>query len=254
MKRDFIKGIVCCLAFAVIIVLSSGCSGPSKPVSSSFSIESKAIQKSGPNLEINLSIPVLSGFDAAGTLNAEIQKRIDAAQKDTEEAAAVLERTPTETKAGLTSAYLYSRSENLVSLWIMLQNYSGGAHGLYWVEPYTFNPATGEIYHFSDLFRDGRASAALVTERIIKEIGNDPGRYFPSAIEGAKRYGDDLPYYINGNRLVVFFPLYEIAPYAAGISFFDFDAEELKSILKPEIYDSMKAASLVDTKGTILEH
>jgi hypothetical protein len=254
MRKNFMKGIVCFLVFAVIILLSTGCFHQSRPVSSSFAIEGKATQKSGPYLEINLNVPVLSGFDSAQTVNDSIRKSVAAAEKDTEEVAAILAKTPSEMKAGLTSGYLYSKSGNLISLWLMMKNYSGGAHGLYWIDTYTFNTGTNEIYRFPDLFRDGYTSAALVTEKIIKKIGDNPGGYFPSAIEGVKKYDDNLPYYINGNKLVVFFPLYEIAPYAAGINFFDFDAEELKAILKPEIYDNMKAEALVDTKGTILEH
>lgn len=254
MRKDFVKSIVCILCFAVIILLSAGCVNQSRPVSSSFVIEGKATQKSGPYLEINLNVPVLSGFDAAQAVNERIQKNVAAAEKDTEEAAAILARTPSGVKAGLTSGYLYSKSGNLVSLWLMMQNYSGGAHGLYWIDPYTFNTGTNEIYRFPDLFREGYASAALITERIIKKIEDNPDRYFPSAIEGVKKYDNNLPFYINGNKLVVFFPLYEMAPYAAGISFFDFDSEELKDILKPEIYNSMKAEALVDTEGTILEH
>ena len=254
MREGFTKSIVCFLIFTVIILLSTGCAAQSKPVSSSFVIEGKATQKSGPNLEINLNVPVLSGFDAAQAINERIQKSVAAAEKDTEEAAAILARTPSEVKAGLTSGYLYSKSGNLVSLWLMMQNYSGGAHGLYWTDTYTFNTGTSEIYRFPDLFREGYASAAMVTEKVIKEIEANPDRYFPSAIESIKKYGNNLPYYINGNKLVVFFPLYEIAPYAAGISFFDFDAGELKDILKPEIFDNMKEEALVNTEGTILEH
>lgn len=53
---------------------------------------------------------------------------------------------------------------------------------------------------------------------------------------------------------MVFFSLYDITAYAGGIQYFDMDAEELKELLKPEIYEAMKGAVAIDTKGTISEH
>lgn len=157
-------------------------------------------------------------------------------------------------KAGLHSNYLHSKNGDLVSLWMMVDNYTGGAHGLYWIEPYTFNILLGERYDFIGLFREGNASAALVTDQILNTITKNPELYFESAEESVKNYKNEYPFYINGNQLVVFFSLYDIAPYAGGIQFFDFDAEELKDILKPEIYEAMKDATQVDTSGTISEH
>ncbi len=43
----------------------------------------------------------------------------------------------------------------------------------------------------------------------------------------------------NGDELVVYFPLYEIAPYVAGIQSFDFSSENLAGLLKPEIIEAM---------------
>ena len=43
-------------------------------------------------------------------------------------------------------------------------------------------------------------------------------------------------YYIDGDKLVVYFGLYDIAPYAAGLRHFTIDSSEIKDILKKEIY------------------
>ena len=245
------------LKFLVILLLLlplTGCGGNETPVSSSFAIEDQVTKVSTEVLEIDLNVPILSGFDSAADINKEISERITAGRAEVEAAASNMEADQAQMKAGLHSNYLYSKNGDLVSLWMMVDNYTGGAHGLYWIEPYTFNIFLGERYDFIGLFREGNASAALVTDQILNTITKNPELYFESVEESVKNYKNEYPFYINGNQLVVFFSLYDIAPYAGGIQFFDFKAEELKDILKPEIYEAMKDATPVDTSGTISEH
>jgi len=240
----------------VLLILYSfeGCADKAQPVSASFSIKGEITKESTEFMELNLNVPVLSGFDAAEKINNQITESVAAARAEVEEAASLMAGEGPKVKVGLDVSYLYSKSDDIVSLFVMMENYLGGAHGLYWIEPYTFNYSTNEIYQFRDLFKEGNASAELVTEKIIKRINENPEHYFTSAVETVKNYDNDYLFYINGNKLVVYFPLYDIAPYAGGIQFFDFDANELKDILKPEIYEAIKFAKPVDTKGTILEH
>lgn len=231
-----------------------GCAANEPPVSTSFVVEDSQEKTSSDHLELNLNIPVLSGFDAAETINELISKNIAAARKEVEDAAQFLGEVGSSIKAGLTVGYLYSKSGDVVSLWLMYANYTGGAHGLYWIEPYTFNTSTNEIYRFGDLFQEGSASGALVTERILDKIRQNPDLYFTSAEETVKKYNNDFSFFINGNQVVVFFSLYELAPYAGGIQFFTFTAKELKDILKPEIFEAIKDAKPVNTEGTIMEY
>ena len=254
MKLQKQNRMLAALLCSLLMIALVGCVPKDQPVSTSFSIEGQSTQRSTDYLVIDLSVPILSGFDAAETINKQIEESVNKAKDEVEDAASMIEQSGYSQKAGLNASYLYSKSGELVSLWIMMANYMGGAHGFYWVEPYTFNTSTNEIYHFGDLFQEGNASAALITDKIIERINNNPEYYFPSAEETVKTYKNDYQFYINGNQLTVFFPLYDIAPYAGGIQFFDFNAEELKNILKPEIYDAVKNASPIDTTGTILEH
>jgi hypothetical protein len=253
MKKSKIMALAA-VAMLVLSIMLGGCADREMPVSTSFAIEGSVTKESGEHLELVLNVPVLSGFDAAKTINEMIRKNTEKAKKEVEDAARYLGEDGSTMKAGLTVGYLYSKSGNIVSLWLMYANYTGGAHGLYWVEPYTFNTTTNEIYRFTDLFREGSASAAFITDQILKKIQENPDLYFTSAEETVKKYHNDYFYFINGNQVVVFFPLYDIAPYAGGIQFFVFPAEELKDLLKPEIYSAIKDAKPVDTKGTILEY
>jgi len=238
----------------LLLITLGGCGDTGKPVSSSFAIEGQSTEESPGFLEIDLSVPLLSGFDSAEAINKEIAESIDAARAEVEDAASMMESDQSQLKAGLHSNYLYSKNGDLVSLWLMLDNYTGGAHGLYWIEPYTLNIASGEIYNFRGLFQEGDASASLVTDKILNRIKENPELYFESAAETVKNYQNEFQFYINGDQLVVFFSLYDITAYAGGIQYFDIDAEELKDLLKPEVYEAMKGAVAIDTEGTISDH
>lgn len=242
------------LVFMLLLFSFIGCADKGQPVSASFSIKGEITKESTDFMELNLKVPVLSGFDAAEKINKKIIESVTAARAEVEEAASLIAGEGPRVKVGLDVSYLYSKSDDVVSLFVMMENYLGGAHGLYWIEPYTFNYSTNEIYQFRDLFKEGNASAEFVTEKIIKRINENPELYFTSAVETVKNYHNDYQFYINGNKLVVTFPLYDIAPYAGGIQFFEFDSNELKNILRPEIYEAINSAKPVDTEGTILEH
>lgn len=247
-------GLLGLLMILPLLFALAGCVDDRKPVSSSFGIEGVSIEESTDYLEINLSFPSLSGFDGAEEINQEIGESIAAARTEVEDAASIMESDGTQMKAGLHTNYLYTKNGDVASLWIMFDNYTGGAHGIYWIEPYTFNPVTNERYDFSGLFQEGKASALLVEDEIINIIKEHPELYFESAVETVKNYETEFQYYINGNQISVFFPLYDITAYAGGIQFFDFDAEELKTLLKPEIYEAIKNAAPINTEGTISGH
>lgn len=253
-KRRSRTGILGLLMVLPLLFALAGCVDDRKPVSSSFGIEGISTEESTDYLEINLSFPSLSGFDAAEEINQEIGESITAARAEVEDAASIMESDGSQLKAGLHTNYLYTKNGDVVSLWIMFDNYTGGAHGLYWIEPYTFNPVTNEQYDFPDLFRDGKASALLIENEIIEKIKENPDLYFESAVETVKNYETKFRYYINGNQISVFFPLYDITAYAGGIQFFDYDAEELKNLLKPEIYEAVKNAMPINMEGTISGH
>ncbi|MDD3168343.1 MAG: hypothetical protein PHC91_02625 [Eubacteriales bacterium] len=73
-KRHFMR-----LGFLLILLsllTLAGCGGNDTPVSSSFAIENQRIQESAACLEIDLNVPILSGFDSAEAINKEIRDRI----------------------------------------------------------------------------------------------------------------------------------------------------------------------------------
>lgn len=59
-------------------------------------------------------------------------------------------------------------------------------------------------------------------------------------------YDGNYSFLINGDELIVYFQLYEIAPYVAGMQSFSFSENELESFLKPEIANAMEGQDPVD--------
>lgn len=247
MKRIGKNTILVFFTAAILLFGITGCAKADTNSKESFSVAHETTAESDEYLEINLDLPALSGFETAPEINKMIAKSMDAAKKEVEEAAeSMKEAGGGAAKAGLGSSFQYSQSGDIVSLWIMWSNYTGGAHGLYWIEPYTFNISTNEIYQFQSLFQKGK-DLSMITDKILSEITESQDYYFPEAKETVKNYKGGYPFYINGNKITVFFSLYEIAPYAAGIRYFEFDAEELKELLKPEIYNAIKDTEPVET-------
>lgn len=86
---------------------------------------------------------------------------------------------------------------------------------------------------------EGADGAEYVTNKILEEItGGD--YYFETAADKVIGYENDYPFFINGEELIVYFQLYELAPYVAGMQSFSFSVDELESFLKPEIAIAME--------------
>lgn len=215
-----------------------GCGDKANSATGGFGIEPTYIQESAEHLDIQVQLPVLSSFPGAEELNRIIKDKADALTAEVREAGTALEELESAAAAGLHSEYQYFRSGPIVSLWINWDNYTGGAHGLYWVDSYTFNTETGERYSFPGLFAEGKGGVEYVTREILEDIRDDG--YFDTAADTINNYQGDYQFLINGDELIVYFPLYDITAYAAGIQSFDFDLEELSPYLKPEIADAMR--------------
>lgn len=104
--------------------------------------------------------------------------------------------------------------DGLLSLTMTFYVYRGGAHGMTYMRGLTFDLATGREYRLPDLVpyaAGGReeidaAIAAQIKERKLPLLGEFKG------------VNDNPDFYLDaGGRPVVFFQLYELAPYVYGI-------------------------------------
>lgn len=231
-------GIVALAVLTMTVVIGCGESTPT----AKFEVTPKTIQEATKYLEIDVNSPEIKGVPGGDRLNETITSRLDAALADVRDAAKAIEETRTEPPnlmAGLHGDYSLFHNQDLASLWILMDNYTGGAHGMYWIDSYTFNPKTGEIYTLPDLFIDDPAGLTHITDTILAGK-DDPDRgYMPGAEETIASYNNAYPFLINGDELIVYFPLYEFTPYAAGMQHFVFPLSEISTYLKPEIVSAM---------------
>lgn len=117
---------------------------------------------------------------------------------------------------------------------LTIENYVdlGGAHGMPTILTYNYNSKTGEKLTLGDLFKDGFNYTSFLNNEIKKDISKNKDLYF-SGNDGFKGIKEDQDFYITSDGLVIVFQVYEIAPYASGIVYFNIPKENISSDVKP---------------------
>ncbi len=231
------------------------------------SVEARKIEKQEQDLSINIIYPYLSGFKAAEDINNSIQKRlISSIGNIGKNQEYIKEFKEEQKKSGLDVSYMsvslesyfdYNTSGNLLSVLINSYDYTGGAHGMSYLESYTVNTETNEIYKdFNSLFNSKTDYKKVILNKIYKLIDKEKDLYFDDAKKTAAAKNSNYSFYIDGNKLVIYFDIYELRPYAGGRPIFEIDAKDLKSLLKDNIYKQMinsKPLEKIRFNGTTLK-
>ena len=96
---------------------------------------------------------------------------------------------------------------------------SGVAQGITNRIAYNVEKSTGNEIQLKDIFKDNYNYKDVINKEINRQISKDPDRYFTGK-DGFNGIADNQNFYIKNNTVVIYFGLYEIAPYASGISEF----------------------------------
>ena len=231
------------------------------------SVEAKKIEKQEQDLDIKIIYPYLSGFKAAEDINNSIQKRIINSIGNIRNAQGyIMDYKEEQKKSGLDVSHLsvslesyfdYNTSGNLISVLINSYDYTGGAHGMSYLESYTVNTETNEIYKdFNSLFNNKTNYKKVILDKIYKLIDKEKDLYFDDAKKTVAAKNSNYSFYIDGNKLVIYFDIYELRPYAGGRPIFEIDAKDLKGLLKDNIFKQMvnsKPLERVRFNGTTLK-
>ncbi|MGL5329010.1 MAG: DUF3298 and DUF4163 domain-containing protein [Peptostreptococcaceae bacterium] len=105
---------------------------------------------------------------------------------------------------------------NMISIPITTYEFSGGAHGMTYLKAFNYDLATGKEIKLKDIFDGCSNYKDIINESIKLEIDKNNDLYF-SGEEGFKGISNNQDFYINDDGIVVFFQLYDIAPYYVGI-------------------------------------
>ncbi|MBU3196211.1 DUF3298 and DUF4163 domain-containing protein [Clostridium algidicarnis] len=105
-------------------------------------------------------------------------------------------------------------SDDILSIVIEYYEYNGGAHGMTYKINFNYYIDTGERIKLSSLFKEGFNYKEHVDKAIKEAMDKTPEVYFEDKFQGIN---DDTSFYITKEGIVIYFPLYEIAPYSTGI-------------------------------------
>ncbi|AHM58219.1 hypothetical protein EAL2_808p07160 (plasmid) [Peptoclostridium acidaminophilum DSM 3953] len=225
-------------------------------------VDTKVVKKDEAWISIEANIPVVTGIN-----NENVQKLINDMLEDAgikfvnnleQQSKEALEYAKTAGYdyipyyAGITFEEKFNRN-GILSLYVVYDQYTGGAHGSHDDITYNFDLATGEIIPLSELFNEDYNYAATIDKNITAQIEKMNKQYRDEAIKNGENPDDayapysgfngianDQQYYIKGGSIVIYFPLYEIAPYAAGIPEFEIHLSEIESGIKAAYLQKLK--------------
>ncbi|MBC8631355.1 DUF3298 domain-containing protein [[Eubacterium] tenue] len=131
--------------------------------------------------------------------------------------------------------YVKKNSDNMLSILIKYYQESGGAHGFYENKSYNIYIEDGKILSLRDLFKESSDYVKVINEIIREKIKESQyGAYSFKSISNNQKF------YIEDDKLVIYFDLYEIAPFAAGIPKFKIDINNISHILNEKYIDIFK--------------
>jgi hypothetical protein len=115
----------------------------------------------------------------------------------------------------------------------------GAAHGMPTKKTPSINLVTGKVYTLGDLFMGGVYWVGELNKIIENMIKTDP-QYEYVYKDGFKGINEEQSFYIDEENLYIYFPPYEIGPYAAGFVTFKIPLEEIQGMInkRGEFYKS----------------
>lgn len=236
------------LLMALCCVLSqAGCAGKEQKDSGGSAVQVSETERSvngftqgndvmnttEDGVQIQTAVPTFTGFSAAKELNEKIRKISDDGIAEAKKTNKELENSAAKGHLFYQSYYDAFWDNDILSVWVMSENYLGGAHGDRWLKSFNVNIQTGEFYETPGaLFKDEQAGTKKITDTILADIKNRPDFYFPEAAQTVKDKRGAYSYYLDGQDLVVYFDLYELMPYAGGMPEFRFPLTGLDTKLR----------------------
>lgn len=175
-------------------------------------------------LDINVIIPQIVGLNNKDMENKINNKIIMWTEEWINDVRKVADEYYKDKPTPFMSYQLYSRYKvtnkaNIISFFIDYYQFTGGAHGITTRVAYNIDENTGQELKLVDLFNKDVKYKEIINKEINQQIAKNPDRYFQGP-EGFKGVMDNEKFYIKNNSIVIYFGLYEIAPYASGISEF----------------------------------
>lgn len=104
------------------------------------------------------------------------------------------------------------------------------AHGMTIVKGITFNTEDGSVVELKSLFKPGSDYVKVLSGIVGQQIKDRDIQL----LDEFKGISPDQDFYIADKALVLFFQLYDITPYAAGLQYFPISVYQLRDIMDEE--------------------
>ncbi|MCM1992327.1 DUF3298 and DUF4163 domain-containing protein [Oceanirhabdus seepicola] len=210
---------------------------------SPITIKTKEVKYKTNYFKSNLKIPVineLTNTSLKDNINKKFDNQANILKDDIESLA---KRYYDEAKKeGLTiTPYIVStdyevklNDNNMLSILNAFYEYTGGAHGNYYYNSTTIDLSKDTEVILSSLFKENFDYKDTIIKKIHKDMDLDPESYFKNAKSLINSISNDTKFYLEEDNLVVYYDLYEIAPYSTGVPEFKIP---LKSFSTGYIYN-----------------
>ncbi|MDU4962209.1 MAG: DUF3298 and DUF4163 domain-containing protein [Sporomusaceae bacterium] len=198
---DRLMRFVLAVLFASLSLLPAGAAAGAAAAAAAAVVATETVRDG----VLDMEYPVVSGIDAAAAraINVTLAGH-------REQFRAAIAADPYVREA-VSRFEVQRNSDGILSLTVTDYQFSGGAHGMSVMKGYSFDLASGYLYRFDDLIPPwGRDQ---VTQAVAQQI-NDKKIPLLHSFTGLAAEPD---FYLQPDRkLVVFYQLYELAPYAWG--------------------------------------
>lgn len=204
-------------------------------------IVDKVYKEKNNYLDINVIVPQFNNLSNKKQQDLINNKITSLTETSIDEVKSVADEYFKDRPSPLVSYQLYGRykvtnNSDIISFYIDYYQFTGGAHGMTTRFAYNIDKSTGKEVKLKDIFKEGFEYKDIINKEINRQISKDPDRYFPGK-DGFVGISEDQSFYIKNNTLIIYFGLYEIAPYASGISEFIIPNNLLEENFK---YDKIK--------------
>ena len=231
MKKLFLLALVFLIAVVVIIsgfIDTSVIAQEDKLITQEITISDIVIREDYEALEVDITIPVIQGLEdkqIEEEINQNIQEDIlnfrYRIQTESEEYLQEAKKEGGEIRKYIAIAYyiVHYQKNDILSLSVFYYCYTGGAHGCTIQEAYNLNLVNGEEISLPEILREKKDYTKVINQEIKRQIKLNPEVYFEKGA-AFQSISEEQPFYIIEDGIIIYFGLYEIAPYSSGIRYF----------------------------------
>jgi hypothetical protein len=199
-----------------------------KPIGQELSITDLVIKEDHEALKVDMVFPLVQGIkdkQVEEKINQIIQKDVlnfkEMLQAESEKYLQGAKVEGWEIRKYIATIYyiVHYQKDDLLSFSVFYYSYTLGAHGHTLQRAYNFNLLNGEGILLNDILKEKKNYVDIINQEIKKQIELNPQEYF-SDWSVFQSISEEQPFYLIEDGIVVYFGLYEIAPYSSGIRYF----------------------------------